>query len=341
LQLNPHFKKRGIFILIGGIVVAAALILFSFYFLSNLKPVNSDINFELKIEKGQGLREIAAVLSQAHIIKSITVFKLYAVFTGKAQHLKAGVYQLNGHLSTPEIINLLIKGSNPEINVTINEGATLKEIDQILASANIISKGDLLNFEFKNNETAKNYPYLESIDSLEGFLYPDTYRFKTNSSVEEVAKKFFENFQDKIWSLINQKNDWYEILILASILDKEVPSFEDQQLVAGIINKRIKIGMPIQTDATIVYAKCQGDIRSCPQRQVTKNDLKLDSPYNTYLRLGLPPTPIANMSQSSIRAALNPKNSNYWFYLSAPKTKETFFSKTLEEHNIKISKYLR
>lgn len=320
--------------------MAAILILFSFYFLNGLKPVNSDINFELKVEKGQGLREIAAILSQARIIRSITVFKLYAVFSGKAQHLKAGVYQLNGRLSTPEIINLLIKGSNPEINVTINEGATLKEIDKILASANIISGGDLINFEFKNSETAKNYPYLEGIDTLEGFLYPDTYRFKTNSSVEEVAKKFFDNFQDKIWSLISQKNDWYEILILASILDKEVPGFEDQQLVAGIINKRIKIGMPIQTDATIAYAKCEGDIRSCPKRQVTKNDLKLDSPYNTYLRLGLPPTPIANTSQSSIRAALNPKNSNYWFYLSASQTKETIFSKTLEEHNINRQKYL-
>lgn len=316
------------------------MILFSFYFVNGLKPVNSDINFELKVEKGQGLKEIAAVLSQAHIIRSITVFKIYAVFSGKAQHLKTGVYELNGHLSVPQIIDLLIKGANQEINITINEGATFKEIDQILAAANIISKGDLLNFDFKNSETAKNYPYLTGIDSLEGFLYPDTYRFKTNSSVEEVAIKFFDNFQDKIWSLINQQNDWYGILILASILDKEVPGFEDQQLVAGIINKRIKVGMPIQTDATIAYAKCDGNIRSCPQRQVTKNDLKMDSPYNTYIKLGLPPTPIANMSQSSIRAALSPKNSTYWFYLSASKTKETIFSKTLEEHNINRQKYL-
>jgi UPF0755 protein len=338
--LNPHFKKRGIFILISLIVAAAILLLFSFYFINGLKPVNSDTNFVLKVEKGQGLREIAATLSQAHIIRSITVFKLYAVFSGKAQNLKAGVYELNSRLSTPEIINLLIKGSNPEINVIINEGATLKEIDKILASANIISAGDLLNFDFKNSETVKNYSYLTAIDSLEGFLYPDTYRFKTNSSVEEVAKKFFDNFQDKIWSLINQKDNWYEILILASILDKEVPGFEDQQLVAGIINKRIKTGMPIQTDATIAYAKCDGDIRSCSQRQVTKNDLKVDSPYNTYTRMGLPPTPIANMSQASIRAALNPKNSNYWYYLSASKTKETIFSKTLEEHNINRQKYL-
>jgi len=340
LQLNPHFKKRGIFILVSGIIVTAALILFSFYFFNGLKPVNSDIDFELKIEKGQGLREIAATLSQARIIKSITVFKLYAVFTGKTQRLKAGIYQLNGRLSIPEIINLLIKGANQEVSIKIPEGSTLKEIDQLLSSKGVFASGALIEFDFKNNGLLKDYSFLKGIDNLEGFLYPDTYRFKINSSVEEVAKKFFDNFQDKIWPLISQKDNWYEILILASILEKEVPSFEDQQLVAGILNKRVKVGMPIQADATIAYAKCQGDFHSCPKRQVTKSDLKLDSPYNSYLKLGWPPTPIANMSQTAVRAALSPKTSNYWFYLSASQTKETIFSKTLEEHNINRQKYL-
>ena len=340
MQLNPRFNKRGDFILVGGVILAAALILFSVFYFNGLKPVGSDINFELKIEKGEGLKEIAAALSQARIIRSITVFKLYAIFTGKAQHFKAGVYQLNGRLSVTEITNLLVKGVNQEVYVTIPEGLTLKEIDQVLSSANIISKGSLVNFDFKNSGLAKTYSCLKGIDSLEGFLYPDTYRFKISSSVEETAKKFFDNFQNKVWPLVSQNDNWYQILILASILEKEVPAFDDRQLVAGILNKRVKVGMPIQADATILYAKCQGDFYSCSQRGLSKGDLKLDSPYNTYLNLGLPPTPIANPGQTAIEAVLNPQASNYWFYLSSPKTKETIFSKTLEEQNKNHQKYL-
>ena len=324
--------------------MVAALILFSFYYINGLKPAGSDISFELKIGKGEGLKEVAAALSRARIIRSITVFKLYTVFTGKAQSLKSGIYQLNGRLSVPEITNLLIKGLNQEVSVIITEGLTLREIDRVLSSANIIFGGSLVDFNFKNSEFIKNYPFLgeagEGIDTLEGFLYPDTYRFKIDSSIEEAVKKFFDNFQNKVWPLISQKDNWYQILILASLLEKEIPTFDDQQLVAGIINKRVKVGMPIQVDATVLYAKCQGDFYSCTQRKLSKNDLKQDSPYNTYLKLGLPPTPIVNASQAAVRAALNPKTSNYWFYLSDPQTKKTIFSKTLEEQNINRQKYL-
>lgn len=303
--------------------------------------MGSDLDIQLKIEKGQGLKEVAATLSQDKIIRSIAVFKLYALFTGKAQHLKPGVYQLNGHLSAPEIVNLLIKGPDQDIEIYIREGTTVREIDRILSAAGIIPQNSLVDLDFKNSELTNSYPYLKGIDSLEGLLYPDTYRFKINSSVEEAAEKFLNNFQEKIWLLISQKNNWYEILILASILEKEVPIFKDQQLVAGILNKRVDSGMPIQTDATIIYAKCQGDFLSCPERQLTKNDLKIDSPYNSYRKLGWPPTPIVNVSQMTVKAALDPISSSYWYYLSAHQSKETIFSKTLEEHNKKRQQYLK
>ena len=342
MQLNPHFKNRGDFILlIFGVLTAAILILFSFYFYHGLKPAGSDFSISLKIEKGQGLKEAAATLSRDKIIRSITVFKLYALFTGKAQYLKPGAYQLSGQMSAPEIINLLIKGPDQDVEIYIREGATVKEIDRILSAAAIIPKNSLVNLDFKNSELADTYPQLKGIDSLEGLLYPDTYRFKINSSVEEAARRFLNNFQEKIWPLVSQKNNWYEVLILASILEKEVPTFKDQQLVAGILNKRVSSGMPIQTDATIIYAKCQGDFLSCPERQLTKNDLKIDSPYNSYRKLGWPPTPIANVNQVTVKAALDPTSSNYWYYLSAYQSKETIFSKTLEEHNKNRQQYLK
>ncbi|MEK7574191.1 MAG: endolytic transglycosylase MltG [Patescibacteria group bacterium] len=340
--MNPHFKNRGYFILlVFGVLTATIFILFSFYFYYNLKPVKSDLNFQFKIERGQGLKEIAATLSQNEVIRSIAIFKLYALFTGKAQHLKPGVYQLNGRLSVPEIINLFVKGPGQDATITILEGTTVKEIDRILSSAGVITSGSLANFDFKNSELTNSYPYLEEVDNLEGLLYPDTYRFKIASSVEEATEKFLNNFQEKIWPLISQKNNWYEVLILASILEKEVPTFRDQQLIAGVFNKRISSGMPIQADATIIYAKCQGNFRSCPERQITRNDLKIDSPYNSYQKLGWPPTPIANASQTTVKAALSPISSNYWYYLSAYQTKKTIFSKTLEEHNENRQQYLR
>lgn len=316
------------------------MISFSIFYFNGLKPAGSDIKYELKIEKGQGLKEIAAALSRARIIRSITVFKLYAIFTGKAQYLKFGVYQLSSRLTVPEIINLLISGSDQEVSITIPEGLTLKEIDRILSLANIIPEDSLVDLNLENSGLTKTYPYLAGIDRLEGFLYPDTYRFKISSSVEETVKKFFNNFQNKVWPLISQKDNWYQILILASILEKEIPAFNDRQLVAGILDKRIKVGMPIQADATILYAKCQGDFHSCSGLKLSTGDLKFNSPYNTYLNLGLPPTPITNPSQTALQAALSPKVSNYWFYLSDPQTKETIFSKTLEEQNKNHQKYL-
>jgi len=338
--LNPHFKNRGEFILFFVILVILGLILYFVYsFYYGLKPVALEATLELKVSKGQGLKEIAAALSRAGLIKSIAVFKFYVILTGQAQNLKPGIYQLNGRMSVPEIIKLLVKGNNEEINVTIPEGTTVKEIDRILSSNNIINPGSLIAFS-AGGGSAFGGEYNE-VDNMEGFLYPDTYRFKIDSSIEEVVQKFLNNFQEKIWPLISPRNDWYEILILASILEKEVITFEDRQLVRGILKKRIDNNIPIQADATIVYEKCQGDVRSCSQRQLSQSDLKVNSPYNTYLNLGLPPTPIANMNETTIQAALNPKSSNYWYYLSNPQTKETIFSKTLDEHNKNKIKYLK
>jgi len=334
----PNFKNRGIFVLF---IVAIAAVAFASLYFSGLKPVKADASLNFKIETGDGFKEIAANLSQAGVIKSIAAFKLYSILSGSAQYLEPGTYQISGHPDVPQLVGFLIKGAQKDIEVKIMGGITLKEIDHILSSKDIIPAGSLVNFDFKNSGLAEEYPYLQGVDSLEGFLYPDTYRFKTQSSAKEVVKKFVNNFQEKIWPLIGQKNNWYDILVLGSILDKEVSSFEDRQLVAGILSKRVKVGMPLQVDATVAYAKCQGDFSTCPRQKTLLSDLKIDSPYNSYLNLGLPPTPIVNTEKGPILAALSPKASDYWFFLSANATKETIFSKTYEEHNQNRQKYLK
>mgnify|MGYP001588311823 FL=1 len=140
--------------------------------------------------------------------------------------------------------------------------------------------------------------------------------------------------------MLEGRENWYETLILASILEREVPEFEDRQIVAGILLKRIKNIMPLQVDATISYVKCGGAIRECENPRVGRNDLNLSSPYNTYQVLGWPPGPISNPGLPALQAALAPKTSGYLYYLSAAKTGATIFARTLEEHNLNRAKYL-
>lgn len=338
--MNPHFKKGG-FLIFCLLTAIALTIVGSVYFFNGLKAKGTDARFLLNIEKGEGLRETAAALSRAGIIKSIAVFKAYAILFGKARQLKPGAYELSGEMSVSEIINILTKGPLEETTIIIPEGATLKETEELLRLAGILAGNSLTDFDFKREEIIKQYGFLKDAKTLEGFLYPDTYRFHLYSSAGEVVEKMLGNFQEKIWSLLNSKDNWYEILTMASIVEKEVSNFEEQRVVAGILNKRLSVNMPLQADATIVYFKCQGNLKICPQRKLFKSDLQIDSPYNTYLNRGLPPTPIANMSSKVVQAVLEQKKSDFWYYLSASGTKETVFAKTLEEHNQNRVEYLK
>jgi len=241
-------------------------------------------------------------------------------------------------MSVPQILRILTKGGQNEVTVTIPEGSTLRDIDSILASYSVLGKDALTNYPLKH--LAPEYPFLTGVNSLEGFLFPDTYRFNIDSNVDDVVRIFLDNFKMKAWPLLAETKKWYDFLTLASFLEREVPGFEDRQIVAGILLRRLKLGMPLQVDATISYIKCNGLLKNCNEASVTKEDLKIPSTYNTYQYLGWTPTPIANPGQAAIKAALTPKTSNYLYYLSSSKTNETIFSKTLEEHNIKKAKYL-
>ncbi|MCP6719918.1 MAG: endolytic transglycosylase MltG [Patescibacteria group bacterium] len=291
-----------------------------------------------KISKGEGLKEISARLSSQSLIKSITVFKLYSLLTGKAQKFQPGIHELRETMSVPQVVNLLTTRGKNEVTVTIPEGTTFKDIDGILRAAGVIEKGALINYSF--DELADNYPFLAQVTSLEGFIFPDTYRFEVDSGIDRVVERFLDNFKIKAWSLLQTEKNWYDFLILASFLEREVPDFNDRQVVAGILLKRLRLGIPLQVDATVSYFRCGGELKECSQAVVTRKDLTLSSPYNTYQRLGWTPTPIANPGQSAISAALNSQASPYLYYLSAKETKETIFSRTLEEHNRNRVRYL-
>jgi len=340
--LNPRTNQRGIlnlrFLVFLG--VALLFILLVAYFFYGLEPKAADAAASsfFKISKGDGLKEIGSRLSQNGVIKSITVFKIYSLLSGNAQKFQPGIYELNAGMSVPQIVKALTAVGRNEVTLTIPEGMTLKDIDTLLSSAGVIEKSALAQFSFDSLKS--DYPFLSEVSSLEGFLFPDTYRFEVGTPVETAVRKMLDNFKAKVWTELSSKNNWYDTLILASYLEREVVDFNDRQIVAGIILKRLKLGMPLQVDATLSYLKCNGELKGCGGAVIAKKDLTLSSPYNTYQRLGWTPTPIANPGEAAVSAALNPVASSYFYYLSAKKTGETIFAKTLEEHNRNRAKYL-
>ena len=175
---------------------------------------------------------------------------------------------------------------------------------------------------------------------LEGYLFPDTYEIRRDEGIEEIVTKMLQNFDKKMTKdlkeeLKRQNKTIFEIIIMASVLEKEVKILEDKEIVSGIFWKRIEEKMPLQSCATIAFIKGEN------QWQYSYEDTRIKSPYNTYLNLGLPLGPISNPGIESIKAAIFPKESEYNYFLTDPETGKTIFSKTYEEHNANKSKYLQ
>lgn len=310
------------------------------YFFYGLQPVDGDtVTSEFTVEKGESFKSVSARLSQKSLVKSIAVFKIYALFTGSAQKIQPGIYEFSNAMSVPELMREMTSAKKGDVLVTIPEGATLKDIADLLAEKDVIADASsLVDFPIENLHI--DFPFLARVSSLEGFLFPETYYFEKDSSAEIVARRMLSVFTERAWPLLSESKDWHERLILASYLEREVPEYEDRQLVAGLLLKRISLKMPLQVDATLSYAKCEGLLRGCEKIRVLRSDTSLPSAYNTYKRVGWTPTPIANPGEAAIRAALEPKESNYLYYLSVPDTQETIFSRTLAEHNTNRVKYL-
>jgi UPF0755 protein len=329
----------GIIVLCMVVCIAAAAI----WFFHELTPVGvqSAPQTVFEIAQGEGFREVAGALQNDHLIRSSAVFDLFALFGGHALVLKPGLYRLSSSMTSSEILSIVSGGNAGEVTVTIPEGANIFEIDALLSKALVIKSGDLVRLQAGGTE-----------GSLEGDLFPDTYEFYTNSNVSDVAQELLDNFKAKTQPLLSSggRNATSDV-VLASILEKEVPDQTDQEIVAGIILKRIAAGMPLDIDATVCYAKLLEEnakvasttaavtlVTGCPS--LTALDFKVKSLYNSYLYGGLPPGPIGNPGISAITAALHPQSSPYWYYLSDPKTGKTVFAKTLDEQTQNRVKYL-
>lgn len=325
MQLEEGLSPKKIQPVLVAAVGVGLLILLTGLFFSAVLPFPGEQKV-FTLEAGMGFKDVAEKLEMENLVKSALATKFYMLISGSAFGLQPGVYLLSSSLGTVDIISVLSKGDRQTKMVTVPEGSSIYDIDKILSENYVMAAGKFI--EYTDGK------------SLEGKLFPDTYEFFVNSDAEEVVKKMEDNFALKVGKLLDlSKKSDAEKLIIASLIEKEVPSLEDRKVVAGIIYKRLAIGMPLQIDATICYIK-EIKTKTSECYPLSDFDFKVDSPYNTYLYRGLPAGAISNPGITAIEAVMNPVKTNYLFYLSDPVTKKTIFSETLDRHAQNRVKYL-
>ena len=280
------------------------------FFLSAPKGFPSSV--AIVIEKGTGLAEISNKLKKEEFIRSKYAFALYARAFNKSKKIKYGKYLFNEPVSVFALAGRLTKGEFgfKPIKVTVAEGLTAKEISELF--------GDFENFD-KEEFWGKTI-------NLEGYLFPDTYLFLPFAETEQIIGTMTDNFKKKAG------NVGKDIVIMASLIEKEVPDSGDRKIISGILWKRLELGMALQVDAVFPYIT--------GSRKILSDDLKIDSLYNTYLYKGLPQGPISNPGLDAIDAARNPQETPYLYYLSGNDGK-THFAKTFAEHLRNKEKYLK
>lgn len=291
-----------------------------FYIRKNLKPISSNANLQtFVINKGDGLISIGKRLEKNGYIRNKYLFVIYAYFLGLDKKIQSGGFRLSSSLSTPEIIVKLSKGGSQDYWFKIIEGSRVEEI----ANKEFVLK-------------AKN---------KEGYLFPDSYLIPQDYTVDQILEVIDKNFSKKISEAkINSTSTNLtesQIIILASILEREGRSLESKQAIAGVLLNRLAIRMPLQVDASVQYARDSKLPKPNEYWQpLSKADLSINSPFNTYKNPGLPPTPICNPGYNSIFAAFHPMESDFLYYITGNDNK-MHYAKILEEHNENIAKYLK
>jgi UPF0755 protein len=325
-----------LFEIIVMIAVAAALVLaLNFFVFLQTRSPNEEV--VMSIDRGASLNRIAQDLGNVGVVSNAFLFKSYVLLKKDSGKIRAGEYHFPPQSKPAEILSFLMHGDFATHRVTIPEGWTLKEIAASLGKEGLINPERFL-------EKAHDPLFIQTLDlptpgldSLEGYLYPDTYEIYKPKNEEEVLKKLVDRFKE-VWrrefaaqaSLTGKSQK--EAVILASIIEKESGNKDEQPFIASVFGNRLKKQMPLATDPTIIYGIPNFD------GNLTRRDLGRPGPYNTYLNLGLPPTPISNPGRGAIHAALYPAETDYLFFVS--KNDGTHqFSATEAEHFAAVRKY--
>ncbi len=295
----------------------------------------------ITIPDGAGSKTIAGILKDNGVIRSEGAFVRYVKRNGLGQDLRSGSYTFSGEQSLADVCTALKKGRGnaTEVRVTIPEGLTVEQTAEIFAEKGLVDKDAFINYTLNGDFSYDYLPAKGTPERLEGFLFPDTYQISTSWDEEDIVNMLLRQF-DKVlteeWREQAEANGMsiYEVVTLASIVEREAKVAGDRPIIAGVFLNRLDIGMKLESCATVQYAL--GEVKPV----LLYKDLEIDSPYNTYKNQGLPPTPIAAPGKASLEAALYPTESDYLFFLAKPDGSH-FFSKTLAEHNAAKNKYLK
>ncbi len=337
-------KRKSIFSRLFLIVVLILVTFAGYAWNAIYNPIDEKNTEEISfvIKTGTSVKEIAQNLKDEGLIRCPLSFYGYVRIYGEDKNITSGRFMLKKSMNVPQIVETITVAAPSESIITIQEGLTISEIDDKLTAQGLINDEDF-EIAIKNFNNYESYPFIDknivtTLEyPLEGYLYPDTYfvdglEFKSEDLIEKMLKNFSVKFKTVEDIFNSQEKSLHEIITMASILQKEVRTPEDFNIVSGILWKRLESNWHIGADATIIYVT--------KRKNITVQDLELDSPYNTRLHVGMPPGPISNPDINHIKASLTPEESDYWYYLTTLDTGEVIYARTNDEHNVNKAKYL-
>lgn len=321
-------KKTLFFGFLGVLVVGSILIAaIAYTFFQPVSATTAETTFV--IPKGQGVSAIGERLTQAGLIKHPLVFRIVIMQQDLGSKIQAGSFTLSPDMTPFELAQKLTEGTE-DVWITLLEGWRAEEIAEYLAA-----KEELTSFDEEL--------FLEEAAAYPGMLYPDTYLIPREMEADAIVSLLVNTFESKVTAKVGtaveaSERDFDDVLIMASIVQREARDYEQMRHVAGILWNRIDIGMALQVDATLQYVKgTSGKWWPNP----TAADKSMVSPFNTYLNAGLPPRPISNPGIEAIQATVEYLDVADLFYIHDPKTGKMYYAETLDEHNANINKYLR
>ncbi len=289
----------------------------------------------VEIPAHRGFLEVARQLDDAGVIRSPLGFMLLTIARGTMRSLKAGEYQVPQGANTLTVLALIEGGQVLQHNVVFREGSTVVELARQLENERLAKSEDILR-------VARDGLFLRTLDlqaeSVEGYLFPDTYQFVKGLTPEEILARMVARLRERISPEIlaaarARDLNVHQLLTLASIIEKEAAERTEMPLISAVFWNRLKLDMPLQADPTVQYGLGKD------RQRLTREDLLADSPFNTYRRTGLPPGPIASPSLSAIHAAANPAAVNYLYFVAAGDDRRHRFSTTLADHNVAVARY--
>ncbi len=325
------------FLIIGGWLTLGYLFV-QFYLES---PQRNEVK-EVEIPPDSTLSEIGSILEKNQLIREGWLFRYYAWYK-KMTNLKPGFYQIQPNENLDSIMAKLYEGKQDTVKVTIPEGKNVLEIAEILEKAGFDKEGFLKEV----NERTPTYEFEKEIPAhpsrkyrLEGYLFPSTYEFKKRETPEKIVKAMLDQFAErmtkmKIRDKLKQRDmtvdEW---VTFASVIEKEGQVKSEFPQISGVIHNRLEKGMKLEVDATVIYAyQMQGQSK----KRLYFNDLKINSPFNTYMNKGLPPAPIACPGELALQSVIHPSQHDYLFYVTKKDgTGAHYFGRTLEEHQQNI-----